>query len=603
MTGTKTWICGLALGVTLAACSEPVTNPKCNLNTDCIAGSQCNPSGECVKADPLVIKAATLPDAVVGDGSYSLTLQAEGGVSPYSWSYTDASEVDKQGKLDWLEIDEATGKLRAKAGQAPSESAEGLRIKVTVLDRSNGGQGNSAERLFDLKIVDCNKDELCYIAEGGACQEGIRHCVDDILQADCLDAAPSGSLEHCGPDCDACPAGADRCSAGLCKCGGIDACAGAESCCGNDGCFDLQSSAGHCGDCDTDCAATVTGVANYFCNAGACDYDDCDANHLDCDGNRNNGCETLVDKYNCAACGNDCTDASDYPQTANQDCENSVCAFDCQAGYADCMGDGAGCGTLLGTNTDCTDCGDACSGDVTPVCLDTADRCGCNDQQDCPADRLCCGTRTCVIHSEANCTGCGEACSVKVGGLSCNGDVSSGWACECNGLHSECWGAYQFSMATCYSHQCRCSATENCAGTIDDMCCEGGVDYTCVNLLTDPENCGICGRACAASESCLGGVCGCTGGTCGNMAGEAWQCVSNSCVCPTFLNEPCPAGQYCCPSKGCCTKSCASADIDADCSIGCSNDHPGASWCYWGCCTDCADQSECDDYAPPNFPF
>ncbi len=519
MTGKKTWICVLVFGVSLAACSEPVTNPKCSLNTDCIAGYLCNSAGECDEAEPVSIKAVTLPDAVVGDGSYSQPLPAEGGVPPYSWSFV--AETSGEDKLGWLEIDESTGELRARTGQAPSESGEGLRIEVTVHDRSNGGQGDSAQRLLDLKIVDCNKEELCYTAAGGACYEGIQHCVAGILQAACEDTLLSNNMDHCGASCESCPAGADSCSAGLCKCGDIDACGGAESCCGNDGCFDLQTSPNHCGDCATDCALDVAGVANYFCDAGVCDYDACDATHLDCDGDRKNGCETLIDKYNCAACGDDCTDTTTYPHSTGQDCENHAsCTFGCESGYDDCPSDGAGCGTVLGTDTDCTGCGDACSGDIAPVCLDTGDRCGCNEQADCPADRLCCGTQTCIIHSVDNCTGCGEACSVKVGGNHCNGDVANGWACECDGNDSDCKGVYEFSKETCSgTYQCQCNATENCAGLLDDMCCYKGGELHCVDLLTDKDNCGVCGRACAADENCTDGVCGCGGGECGN-AGE-----------------------------------------------------------------------------------
>jgi hypothetical protein len=40
-----------------------------------------------------------------------------------------------------------------------------------------------------------------------------------------------------------------------------------------------------------DCSKVVVDVDASVCNASACDYNDCIANHDDCDGQRSNGCE------------------------------------------------------------------------------------------------------------------------------------------------------------------------------------------------------------------------------------------------------------------------------------------------------------------------
>jgi hypothetical protein len=72
-------------------------------------------------------------------------------------------------------------------------------------------------------------------------------------------------------------------------------------------------------------------------------------------------------------------------------------------------------------------------------------------------------------------------------------------------------------------------------------------------------------------------------------------------VCPSFSNEPCYPGPYCCLNKGCCMDPDCGDVALADCSTGCIDD--GDVWCRWGCCVSCADETECDMYEPEGFPF
>jgi hypothetical protein len=125
----------------------------------------------------------------------------------------------------------------------------------------------------------------------------------------------------------------------------------------------------------------------------------------------------------------------------------------------------------------------------------------------------------------------------------------------------------------------------------------------CVDLQTDPNNCGSCGHQCTGGSQCVQGSCVCVSptpdvcggrcvdlqtdpnncGSCGNQCTDA-QCVNGSCLdCPS--GDP-PCGEQCCnpllgevcvsnfgnpvccaPAKvcggGCCAECCASASRQA----------------------------------------
>jgi hypothetical protein len=49
---------------------------------------------------------------------------------------------------------------------------------------------------------------------------------------------------------------------------------------------------------------------------------------------------------------------------------------------------------------------------------------------------------------------------------------------------------------------CGCNGGAACAA--GQVCCQVG---GCKDLNSDPQNCGVCGRACAAGSSCVSGAC------------------------------------------------------------------------------------------------
>jgi hypothetical protein len=90
------------------------------------------------------------------------------------------------------------------------------------------------------------------------------------------------------------------CSSGNCT---ISTCAsGWGNCNGSvgDGCEASLTSTANCGSCGSTCApANASGAT---CSTGSCDYSSCNYGYADCDGNRRNGCERLIDD-NYGSCG------------------------------------------------------------------------------------------------------------------------------------------------------------------------------------------------------------------------------------------------------------------------------------------------------------
>lgn len=78
----------------------------------------------------------------------------------------------------------------------------------------------------------------------------------------------------------------------------------------------------------------------------------------------------------------------------------------------------------------------------------------------------------------------------------------------------------------------------NCACDLGQLKC--GLD--CVDALTDHENCGECGRACAALEVCAAGTCAprCTAPLelCGNVCIDTTQDINNCMMCGHVCDEP-----------------------------------------------------------------
>jgi hypothetical protein len=142
-------------------------------------------------------------------------------------------------------------------------------------------------------------------------------------------------------------------------------------------------------------------------------------------------------------------------------CASPASAYDCN-----------GCGVRCQGTNDPTQNGEYCDygPGKTGTCLP------------CPAPT----TTACVNPADFSVT-CTDLTSV----LTCGKDCVSNIRCPL-GATCEKGDGTRETQCVCPAGQVKCGANPG----------------ACVNLMTDPANCGQCFRACAAGESCQGGSCG-----------------------------------------------------------------------------------------------
>ena len=191
------------------------------------------------------------------------------------------------------------------------------------------------------------------------------------------------------------------------------------------------------------------------------------------------------------------------------------------------------------------------------------------------------------------------------------GRWSCGGACVDPGSdHNNCGacGTVCPSIEVCQNGQCVLPATTAVATTIatvtadlscsrDEIACNG----SCVNVFSDRKNCGVCGRACKADETCLNARCGpacmnngtsLCGDSCVDLKSDADNCGSCGTECKSFL--PNAKGSECADGT-CAITQCSSgyANCDKNVANGCEvNTRTDASNCG-SCGTKCASGKVC----------
>lgn len=206
------------------------------------------------------------------------------------------------------------------------------------------------------------------------------------------------------------------------------------------------------------------------------------------------------DVQNCGACGARCPSPSN---NASYLCSKGQCRLVCAELYADCNNSADdGCETLTFDDpANCGACGNACKDGE--ICWKAA--CGC------PNGFTQCGD-TCVdTRSDMeNCGACGSLCSAPA-------DDDPRWTCG---------PGFEPPNTTwvCGDSSCKLSCKPH-FGDCNQLFCGDGCE---IDLLSDPANCGACGNACSAEQTCSGGVCMCEPGL--TMCGPEIFFEGSSCV-------------------------------------------------------------------------
>jgi hypothetical protein len=394
------------------------------------------------EGEDLSIQTAPLPDAVVGKDyrERNVVLQAHGSGS-LSWSLPQLPASLSA----WLSIGESTGLLQGTPLDVVSPSADFV-VQVT-----NGS--SQAQEPFKL-AVGCLEgiSTPCGVPDPTMCVAGTRVCLGGKLGT--CTAAPGrppyeADVAHCGPSCDqTCPRTTTNRCVGTCACGSeVGPCSGGTpACCpGTDGrpesfsCVSLQS-AEHCGACQTACQAkpnTTPGCANSTCTF-TCNDPWRNCNGADSTAGADaDGCETRIDNQ-VNHCG-----------ACGKVCPSSLPPSRNTAGTPPLCGGGEcryGCN--LPRFHDCT--GGTCRDDTTD-----------QDTDGCETD----------FSSVDNCGGRG-ACPAAV--------TNAHRTCTLNP------GSGQYECG------------QKCNDGFDPDPC--GVPLVC-KLLSDPENCGTCGRVCPTIDT------------------------------------------------------------------------------------------------------
>ncbi|HUB07500.1 MAG TPA: hypothetical protein VMB50_10890 [Myxococcales bacterium] len=378
-------------------------------------------------------------------------------------------------------------------------------------------------------------------------------CTPDGISADC--DLPDGRLEDCSDG--GCPAGT-RCTGASClpttcdaseqgqfECANPSGGPGLGTCC-ESSCTDRLSDPQNCGVCGNVCPA------GSFCSYGSCPA-------ISCAGAPSGTACVLASGGQGSCCNDSCVDTTSDPQNCQ------YCGFICPTGAtcngslcsSGCTADSCPAGTLCFSGEFCEryDCSGVADGQT---CLRNEDSSYAFPQGE------CCGGACVDTNADPDhCGGCGIG---NDGGVCINGDLfppPPGTSCDgfCP-VGETCEGAY--CVGPCASTSSVCPLQGGSYGA----CCfpPGETSTVCVDVLTDPANCGFCDQRCPAGQSCVDGSC----------SGAKAPCVGGR--VGGFCNLDAGLSFLCCPGGGCTDTS----SDPGNCG-GCGNACDGGS-CVAGSC-------------------
>lgn len=187
--------------------------------------------------------------------------------------------------------------------------------------------------------------------------------------------------------------------------------------------------------------------------------------------------------------------------------------------------------------------------------------------------------------------GCDDATIIAYEGDKCVPECGSAMVCcagTCVDTNSDayhcgkCWNQCR-NHEVCDSGSCKSPSAKTCSPACDSnrRCC----GETCIDVLTDPKNCGTCGVACPDGIACVDGKCD-VKPTCqcsdGKVCDENGDCVVK---CGSSL---------CRPDESCCGNTCTTLDTVKHCGS-CDNACQGnAPFCQHGACADKCSPQTCE---------
>jgi hypothetical protein len=419
----------------------------------------------------------------------------------------------------------------------------------------------------DPKLADRCDQGRCRCGDGDACTAGSTCCAGTCVD---LQSDPT-NCGACGKKCSVGAHAAATCSAG--------SCASEVTCDAGWGRCDLaqphscdtrlDSDPMNCGTCGNVCVTSGPGARGTACKGGRClcgDGPACGPSQVCCGSGSGAVCADLSEGSmsqagitNCGACGNSC------PAVPNADvaCVAGSCKNSCRPGWTSCGG--SGCTVRL--DNDPMNCG-AC-GNVCPAPVGGGGKAVCNAGScsiACDGGRLMCGSR-CVdsVGDPDSCGACDRVCSsanvaaracsngacaptCKAGFADCNGQNDG---CEthvardsnnCGACGNVCPRGFPGDLPLCIGGRCALDCAigrGNCDGKLG---CE-------LDLVTDNNNCGACGKVCGNRSRCQQGSCACDAG---------WGNCDGAPGCESRLSEDprnCGACGVVCGSKEICFMS------------------------------------------------